>query len=519
MPQPPYLVDQIQVEPGTTTFGSRLIDRDPTDGGLRFADPNVTASLKDLVGLRNVTGVFVVGRAGDGAPYTSIQEALDAIPDSSSAAAPSLVWVLPGLYLANLTIEKDGVILASPGGARLVNSGAFDTLTVAASIAATPLWTRLLNLEIENTSTGNSCVSVLGADSFAAGTVTVNTAPLVAGDNLTVGVNVLTGIAGTRASGSDDFSILGGTTAAIAAEIAAAINDPLNSFASTVEATVLGSVVTLTAVTAGSGGNAITLADSTTPAGGFTLSGATLTGGGAAGSLVASQRLRIVDCQLVASAVGGFQITANTCNYIDVEGGSWRGSSSTSQATATNCAAFRLFGVDWVNNLTPTYDAGADQPSDTSSAYEVKGVGRINDTLSSLTGAGSLTFSNCPAMGNVTIGGDQTLALQHCGMTDLSLDDTIAASLSHTSRGAAILAGGTPTLQETLLTGTAAFVASAAEAVVFDIPQPDATFLVVLDSPTIAEILGVTARSTTGFTISASGVINGSVGYAVMRSL
>lgn len=519
MPQPPFLTDALQVEPGTTTFGSRLIDRDTTDGGLRFSDPNLTISLKDLAGVRNVTGVFVVGRAGDGAAYTTVQEALDAVPSTSSAAAPSLVWVLPGEYTENLTVEKDGIILASAGGARFVNSGAEDTITVKASIAATPLKIALLNLEVENTSTGNACLRVLGADSFATGTVTVNNAPLATGDTLTIGGVLLTGVIGARTPGADDFSVSGGTTDAIAAEIAAAINDVANSFATLVEASVAGSIVTLTAVTAGAVGNTITLAASTTPVGGFTLSGATLTGGGAAGSVVASQGLQVTDCNLIASAVGSFQIVADTSNYIDVHGGSWRGSASTSQVTAVNCARFSLFGVEWVNDLNLSYDTGADQPSVTTSEYKFTSLGRAGDVICNLVGAGSLGFDLCPEVGNVTMGGDQTLTMKSCSLGDLSLDDTTAATLVRSSRGTLTLAGGTPTLQESLSLGSQNFAASASETVTFAIPQPDANYRVFVDPPTVAEVVAVTARTAASFTISASAAITGDVGYSVMRSL
>ena len=98
MAQPPYLLDVLQIEPGS---GDTLtISRDSTAGAMSFVDAIISGGvlLPNLVGLRNVTGLFIVGRAGDGAPYTTIQSALDAIPTGSSAAAPSLVMVMPGVY-------------------------------------------------------------------------------------------------------------------------------------------------------------------------------------------------------------------------------------------------------------------------------------------------------------------------------------------------------------------------------------------------------------------------------------
>ena len=111
MAQPPYLLDVLQIEPGS---GDTLtIARDSTAGAMEFVDAILTSGvlLPALVGLRNVTGLFVVGRAGDGAPYTTIQSAIDAIPVSSSATAPSVVLILSGVYTENLTLQRDGVCL------------------------------------------------------------------------------------------------------------------------------------------------------------------------------------------------------------------------------------------------------------------------------------------------------------------------------------------------------------------------------------------------------------------------
>ncbi|MBT7759836.1 MAG: hypothetical protein HN732_21075 [Rhodospirillaceae bacterium] len=69
MPQPPFLIDVLQVEPGS---GDTLtVSRDSAGGALKFVDALLTSGvlLPSLVGLRNVTGVYIVGRAGDGAPY------------------------------------------------------------------------------------------------------------------------------------------------------------------------------------------------------------------------------------------------------------------------------------------------------------------------------------------------------------------------------------------------------------------------------------------------------------------
>lgn len=198
MPQPPFLVDELQIEPGS---GDTLtISRDSTDGAMALVDAVVSVLLPDLVGLRNVTGVYIVGRAGDGSPYTSIQDAIDAVPASSSASAPSLVLILSGLYTENVTIQKDGVYLVGVGGVTITNDGVSDTVEISAAIATTPQDILLRGLTIQNTSAAGACVRLLGADSFAAGSATVVNAPLATGDTLTIGGIALTGTAGTRGS-------------------------------------------------------------------------------------------------------------------------------------------------------------------------------------------------------------------------------------------------------------------------------------------------------------------------------
>lgn len=516
MAQPPLQVDQVQIEPGLS--GTRLINATAA-GDLQFSDPNVTAVLSALLGFRNITGVYIVGQGGAGAPYTAIQDAIDEIPDTSDVDSPSLVLITGGAFSENLTIDKDGVFIIGLGGVKITNSAVDATVSIVDAPTTTPQKVVLQNLTIENTDDAEECVKIEGAGTYATGTVTVNTAPLAAGDTVSIGGTALTGVAGTRTSGSDDFSIDGLTTDTIAAEILEALNDSANSFAATITATRVGSVVTLTANTPGVGGNAITLAVNTVPPGGLAASGATLTGGGASGSMVAYDEVSIIDCTLIASGNGTRTVYADTVNNVRVQGGTWRGSSSTALAWARNCAAFRVFGVEWTNDYELLYDTGLDQPALLTSEYEVKHCGRANDILCSLTGLGSLEFAYVPKVGEITFGGDQTLLVQYCDVEDLALSGTTATTLVHTRRGLVGVAGGSPTLQESSLTGSQAFAASAAETVSFDADQPDTNYAVFVDSSSLGTDVKVTAKTVSDFTISASAPITETVFYTVMRSL
>lgn len=516
MAQTPMLVDAIQIEPGSS--GTRTISRDATAGALKLIDPLLPSGvlLSQLVGMRNLTGLYIVGRAGDGAPYTSIQDALDAVPSSSSSLLPSTILIGPGVYQENLVIEKDGISLFGIGRVQVLNDGAFDTITIRSSQDATPQWCSIKGIEVKNTSNAKSCIEVDGSDTFATGTITVVTAPLAVGDAVTIGGVTLTGVGATRSPGSNDFSILGGTTDTIAAEIAAALNDELNDFADLVSADPTLAVVTLTAISAGTVGNAITLEPLTDPVGGLTVSGATLAGGSAAGSLVASEGLLIEDCALISSGVGGTQVTATTVGNLEISGGTFRGSASTSSLVVANCASLRVVGVEWINDLTLTYDTGEDIPSVATSEYIFSGCPRINDVGATFTGVvGSLTFRACE-VGDLVVGG-QTLTGIYSKFGDLYLEGT-DATLKNTQRGSVANAGGSPTLAESLATGTLAFDDSVAETVTFEIPQPDTGYQVSLESPSSGVTLAVTNKLVGSFDIVASVAFTGTVGYAVSRA-
>ena len=518
MAQPPFLLDVLQIEPGS---GDTLtISRDSTAGGMEFVDAVLTsgALLQNLVGIRNITGVYVVGRGGDGAAYTTIQAALDALPASSSATNPSLILVMPGVYTENITIQKDGVYIVGLGGVTISNSGVADTITVAASTTVIPQNILLKGLRVTNNQAARSCVLCLGANSFATGTVQVDTIGWSVGDTVTIGGVPLTAVAGTRTSGSDDFSISVGTTDAQAAEIAEALNDSANSFASTVSASSALNEVTITAVTAGSAGNTITLAASVTAPGGATLSGATLSGGGSAGSTVLDGQLLVDGCELVASGAGGFQLNAGTCGHLYVRGGSARGSATDSKIAVANCAAVSIIGVDELAHIETSYDTTLDRPNDTNCEYEFSGTNFTGDLVSDLAGAGSIAFRGC-TVGDVGLAGDRTATFDGCKIGGVTLNEAVAVTLRNGERGALTLGGGAPTLAESRSSGSEAFAASVSQTVSFTIAQPDANYTVLLENPQSANVLSVQNKLAASFDIVPAGAITGTVGYVIFRDL
>ena len=115
MPQDPLLVDQISIDPSQA--GTRLISAS-VGGQLQFEDPNTGGplTLSQFSGIGTIAGVRVVGQSGSGAQYTSIQQAHDAIPSTSSITNPWLILVMPGVYTENVVIYRDGVFLTGLGG-------------------------------------------------------------------------------------------------------------------------------------------------------------------------------------------------------------------------------------------------------------------------------------------------------------------------------------------------------------------------------------------------------------------
>lgn len=520
MPQPPVLTDVLQIEPGS---GDTLtVSRDATSGGLKFTDPAIPAGvlLSALVGVRGITGVYIVGRAGDGAPYTSVQDALDAVPASASAASPALILVMPGRYVGNVVVERDGVYITSLGGATLVNDGDSDTVQIRASLEATPQDFLMRGITVVNDRAGRACVRFIGADSFASGTVTIDAVPLAVGDMITIGGTSLTGVIGSRTPGSNDFSVASMDPTVVAAEIADAINDPANSFSTLVSASSAGPVATIEAVTAGAGGNAITLAASVTLPGAVTLSGATLAGGGAAGSLVASGEAVLDNCWLQATDAAGFVLHADTVNNVRVQGGTFKGSHPFSSVVAINVASLRIYGVERATAFALSYESSAGQPATVSSIYSIANCGPIGTIAANLVDVSDLYLFNNYLVGDITFGGgSQVLSAWDSRVGDLTLSDSSVVALNRCERGSLTLAGGAPTLEESHLIDTLEFVASVSETYTFDIAQPDTGYTVLLESPDPGVVLAVTNKTVSGFDVESNVALTGTVGLSIVRKV
>lgn len=517
MAQPPFKADIIQIEPSAS--GTRTISRDTGSGELLFKDTTfpLGVTLADMVGLQSIQGVLVVGQEG-GAPYTTIQAALDDIPASSSPTNPYVVLVYPGIYPEKLTLSRDGVTIIAQGLVVVTNNDSDPTVHITQDADSVPRAVELRGLVIEAADGGAACIFVDGSNTFATGGFSVVTAPLVAGDKITVGGVDLVGVAAGRTSGSNNFNCSLGTTAALAAEIVSALNDVSNDFADVVEAVLSSSDIQLQAVAPGTTGNAITTTAATTPSGGLVAATATLTGGGGLNSEVGLVGVQLTDCILQATGVGSYQLRCDTVNAIRIVGGSWAGSSSTSVAVAAQTGSLSLQGVAWVNNIEVAYDTGNPEPAGLPEGWSLFNVPRVGTVLINLIGAGSTSITNCPMVGHTTHNGDRTFRAVGSGFGAVLVEDTVAATFVSCTRGS-VGGAGSGTLAETQVVGAVSFVSSTSETVTFDVAQPDDGYTVTLDCPSATVQAAVVARTTTDFEIATSAGFTGTIRYVLSRQL
>lgn len=199
-------------------------------------------------------------------------QVLDLTPNVSNR---NLIYDPPGQTKYVDPVQNDLVAFAQPAG-----GGTPQVMHAEANGLAAWIATNL------NDGTGAPGVGTFTADI---------TAPIIAGDTVTVGPQLFTAVAGARTSGANDFSIAVFTDAGIATDLAAAINDPANgggTLSSLVTAVPAAAVVTVTADTDGVAGNLVL---ATSNAGGFTPVG--MAGGADAGSLT------VADCNGGALAI------------------------------------------------------------------------------------------------------------------------------------------------------------------------------------------------------------------------
>ncbi|MFA6235284.1 MAG: hypothetical protein WC824_14005 [Bacteroidota bacterium] len=394
MAQSPFLIDQLQIEPGST--GTRLIRRKTTDDSLEFSDGVAGAlSLKQLAGI-NFTGLLTVG-AGAGAQYTTIQSAIDAIP---AGATPYTVLIGPGTYAETVTINRTALTLVGLGYPTVTQSSG-STLRIYAGGGVTPY------------------------------------SATVQGLNLT------------------------------------------NSDVTAASACVL------------------------------------LSGG--AGSDVGRDGIEFVDCNpnrtVAGKVVSALQMCIASFYRCSLNG-------TLAISTIDNCGDIRFYGVDGLSAYEFLYDSIGALPSLTTGDYRFyqADVGpSTSDPILAVTqeGGGSFIMSGSRLDGNVTFAGDRGVFVSGSSMGNLTLDDTVAVRMSGSNHGTVTAAVGA-TLSENIQQGIASFIAVDHVDVTFSAKQPNTTYVVSLEPNDYGTY--ISARSVSGFTITASGVTTADVPWTVSRA-
>lgn len=162
MPQPPFLTDAVQFEPGSGDV--LVIERDSVTGGLLFRDPAIPGgvTLTDLAGTASVGNVRIVGPSGVGAEFASIQAALDDIPDTSSVGNPHVILVYAGEYVEDVVVSKDGVAIVGFGRVSLSAASGGHTIVLREGASSTPQWARIQGIRISNSSPQRACIFIDG---------------------------------------------------------------------------------------------------------------------------------------------------------------------------------------------------------------------------------------------------------------------------------------------------------------------------------------------------------------------
>ena len=534
--QPPFRSDAYEVENADAPVGPRFLEADENDGSLRFTDPRVPAgiNLAQLGGLQQLNHTIVVSQTGIGAskdsngdPITTIQGGLDAVPDGADVDDPWTVFVAPGLYVEDVYFLKDGVTLHGLGTCRLRNASAVSTLRVRAGVATVPRRIMILTMRIENVTPGEACIDI-SSGTFASGTFTIASVPNV-GDIADVAGTTFTAIASGSVPAPGEFE-LGVDEATTAANLAVAINDPVNGLDTLVVATTVGVIVTIRALVDGVAGNAITLSSTVVLV--IVPSGATLTGGAAAGpgSTVGDNLIQVLSCDLIPMMAGGFTLRAAAINNLYVEGGNWSEAATGTAFDVRDCAACTLIGVP-SEAVVLNYDsANPDLPFVATSVYEMSNVtvGGAAGLAAGYSGVGSLVMTDCTVVSTTVYGGGaaaQSFTARRCSLGPMTVGGVAPAMvLSGCTRGA-LTGAGTGTLAETSFYGAAAFVAVPVVTIPFDEPQPNLAYTVLLEPEgppaAITDIPGVPsgAKTLTGFDIAFGAAQTLTINFVVKRDI
>lgn len=522
--QPPTRADAFQVENADSLPGPRLIEARIEDGSLFFTDPKIPLgiALFQLGGLQRAHNTIVVSQTGEAAskdpdhnPVTTIQKALDLIPDSADVNNPWSIIVMPGVYDENILWVKDHVYLQGLGPVTIRSPLNQSTIRIVEGPFTIPRKLQIKNIRIENTFNNRACIDFITSQ-FATGTVTLAANPNV-GDSLTFGGQLFTAVANGSVLAANQFE-LGITPTDTVLNLVTAISDPINGLVGQVYPSGSLNVLTLRAFEPGILGNTITMVSSVPLV--MVLSGATFSGGldSSNGSTVAFYGAEILDCNLAPTGMNAYQIRAQAVNNIKVRGGDWTDSAATiTFLDIRDVASFDIQDVT-AQRVELHYDSAAvNKPFILTSSYSCQNLEVQSQFSSDLDGVGSLLVEY-GTLENVTISGTQTYTFRYCRVQDVLVGDTANVILSHCQRGT--LGGvGTAFVSETEMFGSISFLLpSVSQTFTFDVPNPDANYQVIPEI-TSSNVPFVNNKTGTNFTIDFPVPFSGSVNVVVKRNV
>lgn len=524
MAQPPFRSDAFQVEgdgPGT-----RLIECD-AEGSLLFKDPAIPGGVKleSLAGFQQAQNTLVVTPTGIaaskdayGQPITTLQGALDAVPNSSGPNSPWTILIAPGIYREDLQITKNHVTLLGLGGVTLDSLTAQSTIRILRGISTVPNKVRLQNLVIRNSTAARACIDLTTAR-YAVGSITMTFNPNM-GDTLTLNGVVLTAVANGSVPAPGEFE-LGLTPTETAENLVTAIQDPVNAL-SIVVVSFVGPIVSLRATNPGLAGNAITMVSSVPLV--MTLSGPTLTGGldVSTGSAVGDDRIEVIDCDLIATGIGGFQLRARAVNNILISGGNWGPSGTGTYLDVRDCASLWVQGVISPKRFEVHWNSAAPQlPLLAAAEYVLVGLDSTFPLNSNLSGGGAMRILESQ-VGDIEFAGTQNFFLRNSQVGTLFAGDTVSVTLSTCTRGA-LSGDATALVTETKVLGSISFVAASVGTYSFEVPRVDGSYTVVIENPVVPVSLNaipyVANKTATGFEVRFGGNQTTTVPLAVLAQV
>lgn len=405
MPQPPYQVDQIQIDPSSGQ--TLIIRRNATTGAIEFVDHILTAgvSLPNILGMQSLSNVFVVNPSSVGSSHTTIQSALNDVPAEASDTNPYLILVTSGVYQEDITIKNNGVILVALGYVLIQSATATDTITIQEDTTI-PKFLIMSGFHIQNTNDNQSGVNVVGGSSSEVGSV----------------------------------------------------------------------------------------------------------------------KIEINDCHFVTSGANCNPIKASSANRIFVNGGSMKLCSATSFCLVEECAEFVLREVADFTAMKLDYDDGGTKPSVVGSKYEIYGGNlNSNNTVShsistELVDVGSLTIHDIHNLGDISLGGNQTVTFYSCEVGAIVSGGVLTLILVGCKRGSA---SGSGTMSESKLFGSLTFSSESSKMFTFDMEQPDLDYTVLIenDRGTTTNDIGYCTKGTNNLTLTFATTISTSVKFMVFRDL